>query len=180
MASRPPHPLNLDKEIRVLAGLGSYIVNAQGDSNSCHNAGPATELARESRFRTLLPVVRGGLVLPGGYLSRLEVDRPSYVSQAINSLPARDHSQDGKLRASRHSVDRSGIELVSRRQLRVIELVARGYKNKEVAKELRIGESVVRNYLREIYEKIGVSNRLELALWYWSRRQEGKPLRPSE
>jgi DNA-binding NarL/FixJ family response regulator len=48
-------------------------------------------------------------------------------------------------------VDRSGTELVSRRQLRVLELVARGYKNKEVAKELRIGEPVVRNYLRKIY-----------------------------
>ena len=54
-------------------------------------------------------------------------------------------------------MDRSGTELVSRRQLRVLELVARGYKNKEVAKELRIGEPVVRNYLRKIYEKIGVS-----------------------
>ena len=123
----------------------------EGDFNGCHSARPATELARESRFRTLLPVVRGGLVLSGGYLIGLVVDRPSYVSQAINSLPARDHSQDEKLRASRHSVDRSGTELVSRRQLRVVELVARGYKNKEVAKELRIGEPVVRNYLRKIY-----------------------------
>lgn len=77
-------------------------------------------------------------------------------------------------------MDRSGMELVSRRQLRVIELVARGYKNKEVAKELRVGERIVINYLRKIYEKIGVSNRVELALWYWSRTQEGKPLRPSQ
>src|ERR1700746_616982 len=38
-----PVPLNLDGKNRALVGLGSYIVNAQGDCNGCHSAGPATE-----------------------------------------------------------------------------------------------------------------------------------------
>jgi len=38
-----PVPLNLDGKNRKLVGLGSYIVNAQGDCNGCHSAGPATE-----------------------------------------------------------------------------------------------------------------------------------------
>ena len=82
--------------------------------------------------------------------------------------------------ARKHFVDRDRTRLPSRRQLRVIELVAQGFKNKEIAKELRIGEHVVRNYLGKIYDKIGVSNRVELALWYWARRQEGKPLRTGQ
>ena len=77
-------------------------------------------------------------------------------------------------------MDRYGRRLPSRRQLRVIELVAQGRKNKEIAKELRIGEHVVRNYLGKIYDRIGVSNRVELALWYWARLQEGKPLRTGQ
>jgi DNA-binding NarL/FixJ family response regulator len=81
------------------------------------------------------------------------------------------------LPARKHFVNRYGPHLPSRRQLRVIELVAQGFKNKEIAKELRIGEHVVRNYLGKIYAKIGLSNRVELAVWYWARRQEGKPLR---
>ncbi len=40
-----PVPLNLDGKNRALVGLGSYIVNAQGDCNGCHNAGPKTEFA---------------------------------------------------------------------------------------------------------------------------------------
>src|SRR6266436_8722675 len=40
-----PVPLNLDGKNRALVGLGSYIVNAQGDCNGCHSAGPATEFA---------------------------------------------------------------------------------------------------------------------------------------
>src|SRR6267378_128944 len=38
-----PVRLNLDGKNRKLVGLGSYIVNAQGDCNGCHGAGPATE-----------------------------------------------------------------------------------------------------------------------------------------
>jgi hypothetical protein len=38
-----PVPLNLHGKNRALVGLGSYIVNAVGDCNGCHSAGPATE-----------------------------------------------------------------------------------------------------------------------------------------
>lgn len=62
----------------------------------------------------------------------------------------------------------------SRRQGRVIELVAQGLKNREIATELGIGEHVVRNYLSAIYDKIGVSNRVELALWHEARMHEGR------
>ena len=38
-----PVPLNLEGKNRALVGLGSYIVNGQGDCNGCHSAGPPTE-----------------------------------------------------------------------------------------------------------------------------------------
>lgn len=60
----------------------------------------------------------------------------------------------------------------SRRQARIIELVAQGLKNREIAGELGIGEQVVRNYLSTIYDKIGVNNRVELALWHEARKHE--------
>src|SRR5215471_20841439 len=40
-----PVPLNLHGKNRALVGLGSYIVNAQGDCDGCHSAGPETEFA---------------------------------------------------------------------------------------------------------------------------------------
>jgi hypothetical protein len=40
-----PVPLNLQGKNRALVGLGSYIVNAVGDCNGCHSAGPPTEFA---------------------------------------------------------------------------------------------------------------------------------------
>ena len=41
-----PVPLKLEGKNRALVGLGSYIVNVQGDCNGCHSAGPQTEFAR--------------------------------------------------------------------------------------------------------------------------------------
>ena len=77
---------------------------------------------------------------------------------------------------ARLPMDRYGSRALSRRQVRVIELVARGLKNREIAEELGIGEHVVRNYLTNIYDRIGVNNRVELALWYEARKIEGKTL----
>jgi DNA-binding NarL/FixJ family response regulator len=58
------------------------------------------------------------------------------------------------------------------REQRVIELVAQGLKNKEVADEIGTTEHVIKNYLRTIYDKLGLWNRVELALWYEARRHE--------
>lgn len=71
-------------------------------------------------------------------------------------------------------MDKYGARRPSRRQLKVIELVAQGMKNREVAQALGIGVHVVRNYLSNIYDRVGVNNRVELALWYEARKKEGR------
>src|SRR6266568_4782957 len=58
----------------------------------------------------------------------------------------------------------------SKREQQVIQLVAEGLKNREVAEAIGIKEHIVKNYLRVIYDKLGLWNRVELALWYESRR----------
>lgn len=73
--------------------------------------------------------------------------------------------------AKKRPLDR--IAKLSRRERRVVGLVANGLNNREIATELGISVVAVRNYLTGIYDKIRVSNRVELALWYWTRKQEG-------
>jgi DNA-binding NarL/FixJ family response regulator len=60
----------------------------------------------------------------------------------------------------------------SPKEQRIIELVAQGLKNSEVAQSIGTTEHVVKNYLRAIYDKLGLWNRVELALWYEARRHE--------
>lgn len=68
--------------------------------------------------------------------------------------------------------ERYGKRSPSERERRVIELVAQGLKNSEVAEAIGTTEHVVKNYLRTIYDKLGLWNRVELALWYEARRHE--------
>lgn len=64
-----------------------------------------------------------------------------------------------------------GERIPTKRQQQVIRLVAKGWKNKEVAAALGTTEYMIKNYLREIFDKLGFWNRVELALWYESRRR---------
>lgn len=68
--------------------------------------------------------------------------------------------------------ERYGNRVPSEREYRIIELVAQGLKNRDVASEVGTTEHVVKNYLRVIYDKLGLWNRVELALWYEARRWE--------
>src|SRR5450755_3008618 len=54
----------------------------------------------------------------------------------------------------------------------LIQRVAEGCKNREIADSLGTTEHVVKNYLRRIYDKLGLWNRVELALWYEARQNE--------
>ena len=68
--------------------------------------------------------------------------------------------------------ERYGKRGPSEREQQVIELVAQGLKNREVAHAIGTTEHVVKNYLRAIYDKLGLWNRVELALWYEARRHQ--------
>ena len=69
-----------------------------------------------------------------------------------------------------HAGERYGNRTPNEREQRIIELVADGLKNSEVAAAVGTTEHVIKNYLRVIYDKLGLWNRVELALWYESRR----------
>ncbi len=51
------------------------------------------------------------------------------------------------------------------KEMQIVALIVKGCKNKEIALQLHTKEQVIKNYLRSIYDKTGVSDRLELALF---------------
>ncbi len=54
---------------------------------------------------------------------------------------------------------------LSPKELQIISGVTQGLRNKDIAQEVGTTEQVVKNYLRKVYDKLGVSDRLELALY---------------
>jgi DNA-binding NarL/FixJ family response regulator len=54
---------------------------------------------------------------------------------------------------------------LSPKEMAIITCITQGKRNKEIAFQLGTTEQVIKNYLRKIYDKLGVSDRLELALY---------------
>ncbi len=76
--------------------------------------------------------------------------------------------QDSSIPAEVRENDMVGARVLDRltpKELRIVALIVQGYKNKEIAIQLGTTEQVIKNYLRNVYDKIGVSDRLELALF---------------
>ncbi len=88
---------------------------------------------RDELIRALEAVADGGAYLQG------EVVAPLISEVRKGSSPAR----------------------LSPRENEVLQLVARGYENKQIATELGIAEATVKTYLRGIFERLGVSSRAE-------------------
>ncbi len=56
---------------------------------------------------------------------------------------------------------------INEREINIIELIADGLSNKEIAAKLFLSEGTVRNYLSQILEKLGLHNRTQLAVFYY-------------
>jgi DNA-binding NarL/FixJ family response regulator len=69
------------------------------------------------------------------------------------------------------SISQRGTGVLTKREEGVVHLVAEGMTNRDISQELKLSEHTVRNYLFRIFNKVGTSNRLELALYAIDRRE---------
>jgi DNA-binding NarL/FixJ family response regulator len=70
-----------------------------------------------------------------------------------------------------HIVNAKGKSLLSKREEQVVSCVAEGLTNREIAHQLNLSEHTVKNYLFRIFDKLGISGRVELVLYALSHRE---------
>jgi len=68
------------------------------------------------------------------------------------------------------------VNLLTKREEGVVHLVAEGLTNRDISRQLNLSEHTVRNYLFRIFNKVGTSTRLELALYAIDRKKADGPL----
>ena len=73
--------------------------------------------------------------------------------------------------SSRTVTDLKGARLLTEREQEVLQLLAEGLSNAELATELKLSGHTVKNHLFRIYEKLGVSNRMEAVLYFLTPRR---------
>jgi len=67
-------------------------------------------------------------------------------------------------------VDSRGTVLLSKREQDVVRCVTEGLTNREIAQRLKLSEHTVKNYIFRIFDKLGVSTRVEMVLYAFSQR----------
>lgn len=92
-------------------------------------------------------------------LRKVAVGEPWLESRAVNWVLEAYRTQ-----GTRPSTSRPKVQLTPKESL-IVSCVTQGMKNKEIAVRVGTTEQVVKNYLRKVYDKLGVADRLELALY---------------
>lgn len=64
------------------------------------------------------------------------------------------------------------VDTLTQREKTIISYLVQGWRNREIAQHLSISEQTVKNHLRAVYDKVGVSDRLELVLYVVYQRIE--------
>ena len=72
-------------------------------------------------------------------------------------------------------VNADGMRLLTKREEDVVRLLAEGMQNREIARELKLSEHTIKNYLFHIFDKLGVSSRVELVLYAVSSTKRNQP-----
>jgi len=102
----------------------------------------------------------------------LLVDCLRKVSQGepwLDSLGIRWVLEAYRTQGVRPASSRAKVQLTPKESL-IVSCVTQGMKNKEIAVRVGTTEQVVKNYLRKVYDKLGVADRLELALFCLNHR----------
>ena len=106
--------------------------------------------------------------LAGGARGFVHKDAPAEgLLRAIRAVAAGGLWFDPAVVAGRRAGADTGEPLaaLTSRELDVVRLVGEGLRNEEIARRLGLSEKTVRNHLTAVFDKVGVSGRLELAVF---------------
>lgn len=93
------------------------------------------------------------------------------MAQQIRALRAGSTVLDADVLKAIMEPDREALEGLTQRETDIVDLVAQGLSNKEIAGQLFLSVGTVRNMLSVILDKLEIRDRTQLAIYYWQRKQ---------
>jgi DNA-binding NarL/FixJ family response regulator len=94
-------------------------------------------------------------------------------------LPHQQVSRIAKFVETSASQPLRPVDTLTQREKTIISYLMQGWRNREIAQHLTITEQTVKNHLRSIYDKVGVSDRLELVLYAIHQKMTLPPVEAS-
>jgi two-component system nitrate/nitrite response regulator NarP len=161
LAALGPEILVVDIQMPVQSGMDVLrVLRSRGDMI------PVVLLTAELDDRHLLEALKlgvNGILLKDGAQTQLLTCLDS-VRHGRRWIEKSLHDRAADLTASGAADSPDPLRNLTPKELALVRLVSRGLRNRNIAAELDITEGTVKVYLHRIYEKVGVTNRTELAL----------------
>ena len=144
----------------VKAGAQGYILKTVTDSKYMRDA--------------ICRVAKGDAIIPPAMVPRLLNEFATLSEDTTSETPSERNKkilvvEQDKVTESK-GVEDAEINLLTPRESEVLELVAQGLSNKEIATKLVISVNTVRSHLRFILDKLHMNNRVQAALWYQKKK----------
>jgi len=103
-----------------------------------------------------------------GYILKQNIDS---IIPSINAVHSGNMVFDSKIVSSMKKYREKDIECeLSDRELNILNLVADGLNNKEIANQLYLSEGTVRNYISTMLDKLSLRDRTQLAIYYYKSK----------
>jgi len=157
-----PDVLLLDLKMPNMSGIGT--LESLGDKAKATKVIVLTASEDEAAVVQAMRMGTAGIVLKQTATDlliksiRKVHDGEIWLDSRMTTAVMREFSQPAPVRETVKNV-------LSTREREVVGLVCQGFRNKEIAEKMFISEQTVKNHLHNIFDKLGVSDRLELALY---------------
>ena len=159
----------------ILAESGANLISAVLEvAPQCKVVATASSSSDESSMRHVRNGAAG--VILKTVDPQLFVKCARRVTEGETWIPKRHVSTMAKLLEARPDNPPRPVDTLTRREKTIISYLMQGWRNREISTHLSISEQTVKNHLRTIYDKVGVSDRLELVLYAIHQRMELPPV----
>lgn len=108
--------------------------------------------------------------LDRGVLGVILKDNVASLIPAIESVSLGNKILDNELNLhSLFSTTKKDFDLLTQKEVEILEQIAKGLSNKEISEKLFLSEGTVRNYISGILEKLELRDRTQLAIYYYTK-----------
>ena len=105
-------------------------------------------------------------------LRTADIELTAVINSLIPHVLTKRDLEHLQMRENRRAQENFRVQQLNAQELRVFELLAEGMSNKEIAETINLSQNTVRNYVSMILDKLGLTNRTEIALVSQRRSDE--------
>jgi len=177
--SLQPHLYFIQAEIITEAG-GNLLADIRREAPKCKIVVTSSSTPVEDEGMRFIQLGASGIILKSVEPSLFVKCARKVVWENEVWLPHQQVARIAKFVETNASRSLRPVDTLTQREKTIISYLMQGWRNREIAQHLSITEQTVKNHLRSIYDKVGVSDRLELVLYAIHQKMALPPVQPPQ